>query len=178
MNVGVITKPTARHWGLSGPVLRGSGIPYDIRCTEAYLGYTSGDLSQLWNVICFNDGDVFARAQVRLWELRESLEICKDLVYKLIDNALTTKIEEIPEQIRLNPDKFILQTVESPQGALSIYLRTDPKKNSSYFYTVRIIPSDLANFAVLEKEILPGNDIRDLPLIIHSMDLNFTMIDL
>jgi hypothetical protein len=48
----------------------------------------------------------------------------------------------------------MLQTVESPQGALTVYLRTDPKKSTSHFHTVRIHSPDLANFAVLEKEIL------------------------
>jgi NADH-quinone oxidoreductase subunit D len=176
--IGFISGCSARLSGLTGPALRGSGVQIDIRSTDPYLAYLTGDLSQVWSVISFRDGDVFARVQTRLWEIKESFNICKNILVGLSNYELPLKLDKLDSKLTLPAETQMLQTVESPQGALSVYIRGDPKNSKDKAYTVRICPPDAANFAVLNREILPKQYIRDLPLILHSLDLNFQMIDL
>ena len=178
--IGIISKENALDWGLTGPALRGCGIPVDVRYTDPYLVYNTGEVSQVWNVISFNGGDVFARTQVRLWEIRESIEICINIVqgFETYDEML--KNEPLPTETLLEPDKQMFHAVESPQGALSVYIRTDPDKKvgKKRLYTVRISTPDQANYAALEKHLLLYEPPHAVPLILHSLDLNFQMINL
>lgn len=176
--IGVISKQDAIKIGLTGPSLRGSGVPIDIRYTDPYLIYATGEMTQIWDVITFPKGDVYARTQVRLWEMHESLEICIFILEGLVSYEMELKPEMLPKEILLEPDRHLFNCVESPQGALSMYCRTHPKNKSSKFYTVRLITPDVQNYAVLEKFLLINEELSSVPLIIHSLDLNFDMIDL
>lgn len=178
IGVGKISKKDAIRFGLTGPALRGSGIPIDVRYSDPYLNYCTGEISQLWSVITFPDGDVHARTQVRLWEFRESLEICDNIIDGLSNYDSYLKTDTLPNDYQFDPEKQILQTVESPQGALSLYYRTAPDKKSPFLYTVRILTPDAANYSVLEHKMLLNEAVEKAPLIVHSLDLNFSMLDL
>jgi NADH-quinone oxidoreductase subunit D len=176
--IGKISSYDALAYGLSGPVLRGTGIAYDNRAFNPYLSYIQGDFSQVWNVIAFDGGDIYARTKVRLWELRESIELSKNILAGLSNYEIPLQVEEIPVKSNLPDDKQALQTVESPQGALSVYIRTAPKKSNNVAYTVRILTPDVANYAALERKLLIHEEIRNLPTILHSLDINYHMVDL
>jgi len=175
-DIGVISAENAIKNGLSGPAIRGSGVPLDLRSSEPYLIYTSGELSQVWNIISFNKGDVFARTQVRLWEIHESLEICKHILKGLSTYEIKVSEGDIFEKIQLKPNKYLYSAVESSNGKLSVVLRTGIKKKSDKFQTARIINN--YNFIGLENDVLNENEPYNAPLIIHSFDLNFHLIDL
>jgi Ni,Fe-hydrogenase III large subunit/NADH:ubiquinone oxidoreductase subunit C len=175
-NIGVISREKAIINGLSGPAIRGSGVSLDLRSSEPYLIYTSGELSQVWNIISFNKGDVFARTQVRLWEIHESFEICKNILKGLSTYEIKVSEGEISDKIQLKHNKYLYSAVESPNGKLSNVLRTGIKENSDKFQTVRVINN--YNFFGLENNVLNGNELTDYELIIHSFDLNFHLIDL
>jgi len=175
-NIGVISAENAVKNGLSGPVIRGSGVSLDLRSSEPYLIYTSGELSQVWNIISFNKGDVFARTQVRLWEIHESFEICKHILKGLSTYEIKISEEKISDNLQLKPNKYLYSAVESSNGKLSMILRTDIKDSTDKFQTVRIINN--YNFIGLENIVLNENEPYDVPLIIHSFDLNFHLIDL
>ena len=175
-NIGVISAENAIKNGLTGPAIRGSGVPLDLRSSESYLIYTSGELSQVWNISSFNKGDVFARTQVRLWEIHESFEICKHILKGLSTYEIKVSKEDLFEKIQLKPNKSLYSAVESPNGKLSMILRTGIKDKSDKFQTVRVINN--YNFIGLENIILNDNEPYNASLIIHSFDLNFHLIDL
>ncbi len=174
--IGVVSAEDSIENGLTGPAIRGSGVPLDLRSSESYLIYTSGELSQVWNIISFNKGDVFARTQVRLWEINESFEICKHILKGLSTYEIKVSKEDISDKILLKPNKFLYSAVESPNGKLSVVLRTGIKGNSDKFQTVRVINN--YNFIGLKNIGLYENEPYNVPLIIHSFDLNFHLIDL
>ena len=176
-HVGVISKKEAVIAGLRGPALRGSGLAYDVRLNDPYLTYTLGDVSQVWNVITFKKGDSFARTQVRLWELQESMAICKHILHGLSSYGRTLKEETRLEEISFDSNQHYLDVVEAPQGSLAMYLRTGLKKPLTKWHSVRLLTPDRANYQACEK-LLQGEDYQDLPIILHSLDLNFSMIDL
>jgi len=178
VGVGKISKKDAIQFGLTGPALRGSGVPVDVRYSDPYLSYCTGEISQLWSVITFPDGDVHARTQVRLWEFRESLEICDNIIDGLTNYDSVLKPDPLPGDYLFEPEKQILQTVESPQGALTLYYRTVPDKKSPYLYTVRLLTPDALNYSALDQKLLLNEPVDKAPLIVHSLDLNFSMIDL
>ncbi len=175
-DIGVISAENAIKNGLTGPAIRGSGVPLDLRSSESYLIYTSGELSQVWNISSFNKGDVFARTQVRLWEIHESFEICKHILKGLSTYEIKVSKEDLFEKIQLKPNKSLYSAVESPNGKLSMILRTGIKDKSDKFQTVRVINN--YNFIGLENIILNDNEPYNASLIIHSFDLNFHLIDL
>ena len=175
-NIGVISAENAIKNVLSGPAIRGSGVSLDLRSSEPYLIYTSGELSQVWNIISFNKGDVFARTQVRLWEIHESFEICKHILKGLSTYEIKVSEGDISNKIQFKPNKHLYSAVESPNGKLSMILRTDLSDNSNNFQTVRVINN--YNFIGLENIVFYENEPYNVPLIIHSFDLNFHLIDL
>jgi NADH-quinone oxidoreductase subunit D len=77
--VGVVSKEDAFAWGLVGPIARGGGSDYDVRKYFPYCGYETYD----FNVPVRTDGDVFARYQVRVAEMRESVKICKQAITRI-----------------------------------------------------------------------------------------------
>src|SRR5262249_45643779 len=70
---GVVTKEQAIAWGMTGPMLRASGVPYDVRRSRPYDFYDKLD----WDIPVAQDGDNFARYLVRLEEMRQSLRIIR-----------------------------------------------------------------------------------------------------
>jgi NADH-quinone oxidoreductase subunit D len=176
-HIGKIDGKRAIEIGLSGPALRGSGIPIDVRASDPYLNYSKGELSQIWNIITFNKGDVYARTQVRLWEIRESMEIVKNIALGLSGNEKTLTIEPISQKMFLPTNQHLYFHVEAPQGMLGMYLKTDDKMEQSTFNTVRLITPDAANYAA-SKNLLIDEEPSNTALIIHSLDINFHMLDL
>ena len=174
--IGIVSTKDAIKNGLSGPTIRGSGVSLDLRSSGSYLIYTTGEISQVWNIISFTKGDVFARTQVRLWEIHESFEICKLILKGLSTYELKVSEGKSPDKIQFNANKYLYSAVESPNGKLSMILRTGIGDLSDKFNTVRIINN--YNFIGLEKTMLLDNEPNDAALIIHSLDLNFNLVDL
>jgi NADH-quinone oxidoreductase subunit D len=82
--VGVVTKEDAFAWGLVGPIARGGGADYDVRKYFPYCGYDTYE----FNVPTRTDGDVFARYQVRVQEMRESVKICKQAINRITPSGV------------------------------------------------------------------------------------------
>src|SRR5881397_979849 len=77
--VGVISKDDAIAWSLVGPIARAAGVDYDVRKYFPYLGYETYEFS----VPTRTDGDVYARYQVRMVEMRESVKICREALKRI-----------------------------------------------------------------------------------------------
>lgn len=112
--VGVLSNEDAIKYAVTGPTARGSGVPIDVRRDDPYAAYA--DLN--WNVITQPEGDVFAKAVVRLLEVLESVKMVKEAVTKLPDGPITIEVREMP------PGEGCGHA-EAPRGETFHYVRSD-----------------------------------------------------
>ncbi|MEO0079755.1 MAG: nickel-dependent hydrogenase large subunit [candidate division WOR-3 bacterium] len=112
--VGVLTKEQAIAYSVVGPTARGSGVDIDVRRDDPHAAY---DLVP-WSVIVLPEGDVFAKAKVRLLEIFESIRIIRGCLDNLPDGPIETRIDEVP------PGEGIGRT-EAPRGEVFHYIRSD-----------------------------------------------------
>lgn len=112
--VGVLSKKDAIGYAVTGPTARASGIAIDVRRDDPYGVYDQLD----WQVIVQEEGDVFAKAVVRLLETFESIKIVKQALEKMPDGPVVTEVREIP------PGEGVGH-VEAPRGETFHYVRSD-----------------------------------------------------
>ena len=112
--VGILSKEDAVRYAVTGPTARGSGIAIDVRRDDPYAAYSDLD----WNVISQPEGDVFAKAVVRLLETFESIKMVREALRKLPDGPISTEVRQIP------PGEAVGR-VEAPRGETFHYVRSD-----------------------------------------------------
>ncbi len=112
--VGILSKEDAVNYAVTGPTARGSGIAIDVRRDDPYAAYN--DLE--WNVISQPEGDVFAKAVVRLLEVLESIKITREALKKIPDGPVAVEVKEIP------PGEGFGHA-EAPRGETFHYVRSD-----------------------------------------------------
>jgi NADH-quinone oxidoreductase subunit D len=191
IDIGTITPEDALRWSLTGPVLRASGIAYDVRKAFPYSGYERYD----FDVPTRTEGDAYARFLVRLDEMDESLRIVEQVRRELatagpvmIDDtkiapppketialsmeALIHHFKIVSESFRVPPGD-VYQAVESPRGELAYYLVSDGNNRP---YRVRTRPPSMYNLQAL-KQIAIGNLIADVVVMIGSLDPVFGEVD-
>ena len=112
--VGVLTKEAAIDYAVTGPTARGSGVAVDVRRDDPYAAY--GDLD--WSVITQTEGDVFAKAVVRLLEIFESIKMARQALKKLPNGPVAVEVKEIP------PGEGCGRA-EAPRGETFHYVRSD-----------------------------------------------------
>jgi len=112
--VAPISRVDAQRWCVTGPTARGSGLPIDVRRDFPYDAYDRIE----WKVIAFDEGDVMAKAKVRLLETLESIEIIKRALAACPDGEIDAGIEQVP------PGEAIGR-VEAPRGETFHYVRSD-----------------------------------------------------
>jgi NADH-quinone oxidoreductase subunit D len=188
--IGKLDAATALQHGVTGPMLRASGVNWDLRKARPYMGYEQYD----FNVPVATEGDTYARYVVRIQEFRESLKIIEQALNKLpmgpvrSDNRkfvppprseLGVSMEALIHHFKLWTEGFnapkasIYSAVESPRGELGVYLEGDggPKPHRIHWRT----PS-FDNLAVLPK-IVKGHLVADLVAILASVDIVLGDID-
>ncbi|KAL5646469.1 hypothetical protein ACJX0J_004510 [Zea mays] len=125
--VGFISGEEAVNWGLSGPMLRASGIQWDLRKIDPYESYNQFD----WKVQWQKEGDSLARYLVRVGEMRESIKIIQQAVEKIpggpYENLEARRFKKAknPEWNDFDIDFLLYVRVEAPKGELGIYLVGD-----------------------------------------------------
>ena len=112
--VGILSKEDAIRYAVTGPTARGSGVAIDVRRDDPYAAYADLD----WNVIVQPEGDVFAKAVVRLLETFESIKIVRQALKKLPDGPVAVEVKEIP------PGEAVGHA-EAPRGETFHYVRSD-----------------------------------------------------
>jgi NADH-quinone oxidoreductase subunit D len=112
--VGILTHEDAVRYATVGPTARGSGVKTDVRRDDPYAAY--GELD--WQVIVQEEGDIFAKAVVRLLETLESTKIVRQALKKLPEGPLAVEVKEIP------PGEGCGHT-EAPRGETFHYVRSD-----------------------------------------------------
>jgi NADH-quinone oxidoreductase subunit C/D len=166
MGVGLLPPEVAIRYSVSGPVLRASGVPYDVRRAEPYCIYDRFE----WDVVTRPEGDVYARYLVRLGEIRQSLRILQQALRDLPSGEIMGG--KRVWQLRV-PAGETYTRVENPRGELGYYLVSDGKANP-YRYHVR--SPCFVNLTSLA-EMCKGHRIADVVAILGSIDIVLGEVD-
>lgn len=162
--VGVLDGELALELGVSGPLLRASGVDHDLRRDAPYHVYELLDLK----VPVETGGDCWARYRVRVEEMRESMRLVRLLIDELPAGPLSsTKPLAMVTQFKAAAGQVYVG-VESPRGELGTWLIADPKKPTSP-YRMKIRPPSLHAAAVIPY-ICPGHSLSDAIAILGSLD--------
>ena len=157
--VGILTKEDAIKLGVTGSVLRASGIPFDVRKAEPYDIYHEID----FKVQYMKTGDSFARSMVPFLDMRESCQIIRTLLDKMPQSGeVRTKLQPNPK----GPAGESYKRVESGRGALGYYIVSDgtPKP-----YRVKLSVGSFRNILALPY-LLIGSKLADMPSIYWSLN--------
>lgn len=164
-DVGVISAPDAINWALSGPVLRGSGVPFDLRRDQPYSVYDR----MKFDVITQPGCDCLSRYRIRPLEIRESLRIVEQALDMLPEGDYTAKIPKVLKP----PVGEVYTRVESPRGDLGVYLISDGSANP---YRLHWRAPSFINLAAVG-DMVKGWKIADAVAIIGSLDIVLGEVD-
>ncbi len=190
VDVGVVGKDDALDWGFSGPMLRASGVPWDLRKAQPYDVYARMD----FDVPVGKNGDCFDRYLVRIEEMRQSLRIVRQCLAELPEGPVRARDQKISPPDRKEMKRsmealihhFKLYTegyrvpagetytaVEAPKGEFGVFLVADGT-NRPYRCKIRA-----PGFAFLQATefLSKGHMLADMVAIVGSMDIVFGEID-
>ncbi|MDI6803645.1 MAG: NADH-quinone oxidoreductase subunit D [Bacteroidota bacterium] len=169
-NVGILPAEVAINYASSGPVLRGSGVDWDLRRDDPYGIYNRFDWQpQIGKGERGTIGDCWDRYIVRCREMEQSIKIIEQAIEKLPDGDVQSAI---PKRIRPNAGEIYVRT-EAPRGELGFYIVSDGTGSP---YRVKSRSSCFVNLSVLP-EITRGYMIADLVAILGSIDIVLGEID-
>jgi len=163
--VGILTKEQAINCSASGPVLRASGVPWDIRKADPYSVYDRFE----FDVPTGSVGDCYDRYRVRIEEMRQSVRIIKQAMKQLPPGPVRA---EVPHLL-YPPVGEAYARIEAPKGELGFYLVSD---NSIAPYRCHIRPPSLINLTAL-RDMVRGWKVADLIIIFGSIDITVGEID-
>ncbi len=164
-DIAYFTPDMAMRFGATGPVLRSTGISYDIRRNEPYSVYPELD----FEVPVGASGDCMDLYMVRIAEMEQSLRIIEQALDRLPDGPFRTKV---PRRLKL-PQGDASFSVESARGELSYYLVSD---GSDIPYRLKIRVPSFSNLSLLP-EICRNMLLSDLVMTLGSLDLVIPEID-
>ncbi|HHH20045.1 MAG TPA: NADH dehydrogenase (quinone) subunit D [Campylobacterales bacterium] len=191
-NVGVLSPEEALSWGCTGPMLRGSGIPYDIRKEEPYELYSELD----FDIPVADTNDSYGRYRLYMAEMAQSTRILRQLIPmydatepQLMAHApqyISAPKEEIMTQNYALMQHFVLVTqgmrppkgevyvpTESPKGELGFYIKSE---GEPYAYRLKCRAPSFFHTGLLQ-EILVGTYLADVVTIIGSTNIVFGEVD-
>jgi NADH-quinone oxidoreductase subunit D len=188
--VGALSREDAIETGVTGPMLRASGVDYDVRKAFPYCGYENYD----FEVPLGKNGDCYDRYAIRVAEMRQSLRILQQALDNLPGgpwltsnrkvalpprSELSKSMEAVIHQFRLVSEGFkgpvgdVYAFVESPRGELGFYLVSD---GSNKPYRMKVRPPSFCNLQPL-KRLVQGVLVADVIAIMGSMDFILGDVD-
>jgi len=190
VDIGVVSKEDAMDWGFSGPMLRGSGVAWDLRKAEPYEVYDQME----FDIPVGKTGDCYARYLVRMAEMRESLKIMKQAIEQMPEGMIKVNDRKVSPPPRAEmkgsmeamihhfklytegyhvPAGETYAAVEAPKGEFGVYLVSDGT-NKPYRCRIRAPGfTHLQAFDFMSK----GHMLADAVTIIGSLDVVFGEID-
>ncbi|MDA0365690.1 MAG: NADH-quinone oxidoreductase subunit D [Chloroflexi bacterium] len=163
--IGVISAEDAINGSLTGPALRGSGVPWDLRKAEPYDVYDRLD----FEIPVGRGGDVYDRFMVRFEETKQSTRIIKQAIEQIPDGPHKT---QIPLALRPEPGE-VYGRIESPRGELGFYLVSD---GSPAPYRFHIRAPSFINLSLL-RQLAVGSTLPDAVVTLGSIDIVVGEID-
>ena len=163
--IGVLPADIALSYGVTGPNLRASGVPYDLRNETDYLPYDQVDFEIPVGTV----GDSFDRWWVRLAEIRQSANIVKQAIQKVPSGPLQAKV---PKIIKVPKGETYVRA-EVPKGVMGYYLVSEGGQGP---YRVKIRTASFSNLSMLPW-ILEGVIVPDLLAVMGSLDFVLGDVD-
>jgi len=163
--VGILTREKAINCSITGPVLRASGVEWDLRKADPYSIYDRFE----FDIPTGSAGDCYDRYRIRIEEMRQSLRIIEQALKQLPSGPVRA---EVPHLVR-PPVGEAYAHIESPKGELAFYLVSD---NSIAPYRCHIRPTSLMNLSAI-REMVIGWKIADLMIIFGSIDICLGEVD-
>ena len=164
-NVGVISAADAIALGVTGPVLRASGVRWDIRKAMPYENYSSFD----FDIPIGRNGDTYDRYTVRMAEMRQSLRIVDQAINGLPAGPIMAKV---PKVIKPAVGE-VYHSIEAPKGELGYFIVSD---GSTQPYRVRVRPPSFVNLQALDK-MVRGLLVADVVAVIGTLDIVLGEVD-
>jgi NADH-quinone oxidoreductase subunit C/D len=165
-NVGILTAEQAIAFTCSGPMLRASGVPYDVRRADPYSIYDRLD----FDVVTGTKGDVYDRYLVRIEEMRQSLKILKQVVKEIPGGPIMTG--KPAYQVRV-PAGESYGRVEGPKGELGYYVISNGKPNPVRYHVRAPSFINLTSLA----ESCRGGKVADSVVILGAVDIVLGEVD-
>ncbi len=190
VDIGVVSADDAMDWGFSGPMLRASGVPWDLRKAQPYDVYEKMD----FDIPVGKTGDCYARYLVRMEEIKQSVRIIKQCVENMPEGAVKAEsnkitppkrvdmkmsMEELIHHFKLYTEGYHVpagetySAVEAPKGEFGVFLVAD---GSNKPYRCHIKAPGFAHLQALDF-LSKGHMLADTVAIIGSMDVVFGEID-
>jgi NADH-quinone oxidoreductase subunit D len=163
--VGVLPAEVAVAYGVTGPNLRASGVPFDLRKVENYLPYERFD----WDVVSGENGDCWDRWYVRLQEIRQSARIVQQAIDSVPSGPLQAKV---PKVIKVPKGETYVRA-ENPKGEMGYYLVSDGGQGP---YRLKIRSASFSNISILAW-ILEGALVPDIIAVMGSLDFVLGDVD-
>ena len=190
VDIGVVTKQDALDYSFSGVMLRGSGVPWDLRKSQPYDCYNQFD----FKIPIGKNGDCYDRYLCRIDEMRESVKIINQCISQIPKGPIKTldgkisppKKKDIKESMealihhfklftegfRVDKDE-IYTAVEAPKGEFCVYLISD---GSSKPYKCQIRAPGFSHLQAMDY-LIKGHMLADVPAVLGSMDIVFGEVD-
>lgn len=188
--VGIVSKQQALDWGFSGPMIRGSGIAWDLRKSQPYEVY--GELD--FDVPVGKNGDSYDRYLIRVEEMRQSVRLINQCIEKMPQGAVTTSdpkiaapkrgdmkhsMESLINHFKLYTEGYhvpageVYGAVEAPKGEFGVYLISD---GSNKPHRCRVRAPGFAHLQGLEF-MVKGHMLADVVTVISTQDIVFGEVD-
>lgn len=192
VNIGIVSPERALQLGFSGPMLRGSGIAWDLRKKQPYAAYNNLD----FQIPVGNNGDCYDRYLVRIAELRQSNSIIQQCIAWLRNNpgpvaiddhklmppdraTMKTNMESLIHHFKLFTEGYCVPAgeayaaVEHPKGEFGIYLISDGANKP---YRLKVRAAGFAHLSAMN-EMVQGHMLADVVAILGSQDIVFGEVD-
>lgn len=192
VDIGVISPEEALQWGFTGPMLRGSGVEWDLRRKQPYAAYEHLD----FEIPIGKTGDCYDRYLVRVEEMRQSNAIVRQCVHWLRQNPGPVRLDDHkitpPKRVEMKqdmealihhfklftegfclPNGEVYTAVEAPKGEFGIYLVSDGANKP---YRMKIRAPGFSHLSSLD-EMVRGHMLADGVAILASQDIVFGEID-
>ncbi|GHF28699.1 NADH-quinone oxidoreductase subunit D 1 [Kordiimonas sediminis] len=190
VDIGVASVEDALDWAFSGPMLRSTGIPWDLRRSQPYEVYDKMD----FNVCVGKHGDCYDRFMLRMAEMKESLKIIRQCLNEMpegpvlsLDNKVApprrsemkTSMEALIHHFKLYtegikvPEGEVYAAVEAPKGEFGVHLVSD---GSNRPYRCKIRAPGYIHLQAMEF-LCKGHMLADAPAILGAMDVVFGEVD-
>jgi NADH-quinone oxidoreductase subunit D len=163
--VGVLSAEDAVAYGVTGPVLRGSGVKWDIRKVQPYEAYDKVE----FEVPIGQHGDTYDRYIVRIQEMRQSVRIVRQCVERLAPGPIFGKVGKVIKP----PVGEVYHSIEGPKGELGYFVVSDGSTNP---YRVRVRPPLFLNLQALDI-MIRGHLVADVVAIIGTLDIVLGEVD-
>lgn len=190
VDIGVVSREDALAWGFSGPMLRGSGVAWDLRKSQPYDIYSELD----FDVPIGKNGDCYDRYLIRMEEMRQSVKLIQQCVEKMPEGPVVTEdtrvgppkrglmkhsMEALINHFKLYSEGYHVPAgetytaVEAPKGEFGVYLIADGTNRP---YRCKVRAPGFAHLQAMEF-MSKGHMLADAVTIIGTMDVVFGEID-